>query len=355
MRVYALCLVLAVSCSIASAAPKGKGKEKVKTWTDPEKAAAEDKDFVLQGEYAGEISKKKAGVQLVALGGGKFVLVHLEGGLPGEGWDGKTRTVSLGETSDAKTITLKGKHIGKAEVADGVMKVFCSAGEAMGELKKVDRKSKTEGAKPPEGAIVLFDGSNCDHFDKGRMEDKYLCEGTKTVKKFKSFKLHMEFRLPYKPGRFPSNQDRGNSGVYTFNRYETQLLESFGLHYNHFKENEWKDQFIKEMGIAPQSDRKQWCACFYKFKTPDLNMSYPPLAWQTYEIEFTAPVFEGKKKVKNARITVVHNGVTVQNDVEMVQGGTGAGRGRGEVPEGEIYLQGHGNPVRFRNMWIVEK
>ena len=83
-------------------------------------------------------------------------------------------------------------------------------------------------------------------------------------------------------------------------------------------------------------------------------MSYPPLAWQTYEITFTAPKFEGKNKTANARITVRHNGVTIHDDVELPKG-TGAGGGRREVPRECIYLQGHGNPVRFRNIWYVPR
>jgi hypothetical protein len=330
-------------------------RKSAKTWTDPEKAVAEDKDFTLQGEYAGEVSKKKAGVQLVALGEGKFAFVLLQGGLPGEGWDAKTRTVSLGETADHKTVALKGKDVTKAVIDGGVMKLFCAAGEVIGELKKVARKSPTDGARPPEGAVVLFDGKVTDKFAKAKKDGDLLCEGTNTTDSFKGFKLHMEFRMPYKPSRLPSNQDRGNSGVYTYNRYETQLLDTFGMHYNHFEDNEWAARFTEEMGTKPQSDRKQWSACFYKFKTPDVNMTYPPLAWQTYDIDFTPPVFEGKKKVRNARITVLHNGVKVHDDVEMVEGGTGAGKRRGEIPEGQIFLQGHGNPVRFRNMWILEK
>ena len=83
-------------------------------------------------------------------------------------------------------------------------------------------------------------------------------------------------------------------------------------------------------------------------------MCYPPLAWQTYDIEFTAPEFDEGKKVANARFTVLHNGVKIHDNVELLKG-TGAGGGRKEVPREGIYIQGHGNPVRFRNIWIVPK
>ena len=83
-------------------------------------------------------------------------------------------------------------------------------------------------------------------------------------------------------------------------------------------------------------------------------MSFPPLTWQTYDITFTAPKFEADKKVANARNTVIHNGVKIHDDVELPKG-TGAGGGKPEIAKGAIVLQGHGNPVLFRNLWIIEK
>jgi len=80
-------------------------------------------------------------------------------------------------------------------------------------------------------------------------------------------------------------------------------------------------------------------------------MCFPPLTWQSYDIVFTAPRFEDGKKVKNARITNRHNGVLIHDDVELPKG-TGAGGGRPEKPEAQIFIQGHGNPVRYRNIWL---
>lgn len=183
-----------------------------------------------------------------------------------------------------------------------------------------------------------------------------LCEGTRTKRSFKDFTLHIEFRLPYKPNDALGGQGRGNSGVYIFDRYEVQVLDSFGLHYfeNTHTQESWKKAFQTDIGAAPASDRTQWCGAMYHEKTPLLNMAYPPLAWQTYEITFTAPKFEEGKKTANARVTVVQNGVKVQDDYELKRG-TGAGGNKPEVPEGIILLQGHGNPVRYRNIWIVPK
>lgn len=308
---------------------------KARAWTDPRKARAEDPDFSVQGEYRSDTD----GLHVVALGGGRFYVARLSGGLPGDGWDGRTVRPARLDTSGVKGLLSRER------------------------FRRVERESLTLGEKPPAGAGVLFDSARAKetaaNWENGKTTgDGLLMEGTKTKKKFGSFKLHLEFRLPYKPTAAPSSQDRGNSGVYTFNRYETQLLDSFGLHFDHIDRDDkrssaWKGVFEKHLGFKPKSDRTQWCACFYKFKTPKVNVCYPPLAWQTYDITFTAPRFDGGRKVANARFTILQNGHKVHDDVELPKG-TGAGGKRPEVAKECIYLQGHGNPVRFRNIWIVE-
>jgi hypothetical protein len=141
--------------------------------------------------------------------------------------------------------------------------------------------------------------------------------------------MHLEFRTPYMPQA--RGQGRGNSGVYIQGRYEVQVLDSFGLE---GADNE--------------------CGGLYKQRAPLVNMAFPPLAWQTYDIDFTAPRFDAAgKKTHNARITVRHNGVVVHNDVEITaKTGGGAPEGREARP---IKLQDHGNPVHYRNIWIVER
>ena len=154
--------------------------------------------------------------------------------------------------------------------------------------------------------------------------------------------MHLEFIMPYKPHRNPSNQDKGNSGIYIYNNYEVQVLDSFGLDYT-----------AKEFPFKTNSQPFQWCGCLYKMKMADYNVCLPALRWQTYDIEFTAPVFEGDKKVKNAILTVYHNGVKIHDKVELEKG-TGAGARRKQLARGPIIFQDHGNPTRFRNVWLVE-
>jgi len=153
-----------------------------------------------------------------------------------------------------------------------------------------------------------------------------LTEGVKSEKEFGDFRLHLEFRLPFKPFVAPNSQDRGNREVFTYDCYETQILDSFGIQLEH------------NLGAG-----------LYKFRATDLNMTSPPLSWQTYDITFTAPTFTDGKKSSNARITVKQTGVTVHDDVKLPKG-TGAGGKKPEAAKGVVQLQGHDKPVRFRNI-----
>jgi hypothetical protein len=145
-----------------------------------------------------------------------------------------------------------------------------------------------------------------------------------------------------KPGANPSSQQRGNSGIYIFNNYEIQILDSFALDLNE-----------QNNAVKTESNADRWCGSIYKKTAPDLNMCYPPLRWQTYDIDFTAPEFEGDRKVKNARITVHHNGVLIQDDIEL-ETGTGTGARRRQAARGPVFFQNHNNPVLFRNVWAAE-
>lgn len=320
-NVTAMVLVFGAAAALRAADDKP-------TITDSAKAGP---DFAVQGEYVGEITVggKAApyGAQVIADGDGKFALVVYQGGLPGEGWKrGDKRMRASGERSE-NVATFKGDGL-NATIRDGVLTV--TAGDSTGKLKKVDRKSKTLGAKAPEGAVVLFDGKSGDHFQGATVtEDGLLMAGTETKKKFGDHTLHIEFRTPFKPhGR---GQDRGNSGVYVQNRYEVQVLDSFGL-----------------------EGENNECGGIYSISKPIVNMCYPPLSWQTYDIDFTAARYNEKgEKTTNARVTIRHNGVVIHDNLELTHGTPGKNK-EAAGPDG-IYLQGHGNPVAFRNIWVVEK
>ena len=289
-------------------------------------------DYKIQGEYGeAEAGKAKFGVQMIALSDDKFRAVVYPGGLPGAGWSGdkQTKTEIDGKRAGDK-VEFDGKGW-KAEIgADGSsIKLTSNNGETV-TLNKVMRQSPTMGAKPPAGAKVLYGGpEDAKNWNNGHADARgFLASGPTSKDKFQNYTLHAEFLLPFKPAA--RGQERANSGVYMQNRYEVQVLDSFGL-----------------------KGENNECAGIYSKTAPSVNMCYPPLEWQTYDIDFEAAKFEGGKKVKNAVITVKHNGVVVQDKVEIA-GPTGGGKP--ETPEGgEIQLQGHGNPVFYRNVWIVEK
>jgi len=289
-------------------------------------------DYVVQGEYL-SAGKPALGVQVIANGKGTFTAVILPGGLPGAGWDGKTRQELNGQTSGSET-TFSGE-VGKVVISAGTLTVTGADGKAV-TLKKTNRVSPTMGAKPPAGAVVLFDGSSVDAWDgKGKVEtvggEKLLASGPETKAKFTSYQLHLEFRTPFKPA--VKGQDRGNSGVYVHRTYEFQVLDSFGL--------------------VPEKNN---AGSLYTLIPPLVNACFPPLTWQTYDIDFSGPQFDAAgKKAKNARATVTLNGITVQDDLEIPHG-TGANKKRPELPEGgPLWLQDHANPVFFRNVWLMPK
>ncbi len=196
---------------------------------------------------------------------------------------------------------------------------------------------------PPSDAIVLFDGTDLSAWKslkdggaaKWKVQDGYMEVAPKagdieTRQAFGSCQLHIEWQSP---GRVEGNsQGRGNSGVFLMSKYEIQVLDSY-------------DNVTYADGQA---------AAVYGQKPPLVNACRQPGQWQSYDIIFHAPVFDGDKVSKPATVTVLHNGVLVQDHWEIE--GTTFHKTRAHYePHPDklpIKLQDHGNPTRFRNIWI---
>jgi len=334
---WAYLLPLFCSTLIATAAPDKDSEKETEKGPPPKAYLDADKagpNFQTQGEYVGAIGGgAKLGCQVIAKGEGRFLAVFLPGGLPGEGSDNKDRIETTGKIDgDKTTLGEEGKGYSGTITGD-TLAGKTDKGEAF-ELKKTIRHSPTEGVAAPAGATVLFDGTNTDAW-KGKMDDRHLLAyGAETKKLYSDFTMHVEFILPFKPEG--KGQDRGNSGIYIQRRYEIQVLDSFGL-----------------AGLFND------CGSVYRVQPPLVNMCYPPLSWQTYDIDFTAARYDAEgKKTQDATVTVRHNGVVVQDHYDIKVTHSGAGKAedpKQQLQAGPIWLQDHHNPVYFRNIWIIDK
>ena len=208
-------------------------------------------------------------------------------------------------------------------------------------MKKVRLSSPTLGAAPPEGAVVLYDGTGLDAWEPSEgweiLEDGTLMVTPKgkdllSTQQFKDVRLHVEFRLPYMPRA--RGQQRGNSGVFVQDVYEVQVLDSYGL-----------EGYLNE------------CGALYKVSPPRVNACYPPLDWQTYDIDFRAARFDANGEVTEyPRITVHHNGILIQHAIPLPWITAWKEKDRLQPPPsgpGPIRLQAHNNYVQFRNIWLA--
>ena len=331
---------LATLLTIMTASGRSQAAGKThKAWTDPNTAGREDPDFSIQGEYGSAKPGADYGVQVVARGNGTFDAYVLEGGLPGLGWTrDKTRTILKGTREGNKLtflpVAIKNKPVikkYKGMINDGRFYLVGEDGKVV-KLPRIERKSPTLSAKPPKDAIVLFDGNSAEHWKNGKVANGHLlATGCITKQLFTDYILHLEFRTPYMPTA--KGQGRGNSGVYHSGRWETQILDSFGL-----------------------DGRDNECGGIYSISKPRLNMCLPPLAWQTYDVYFTAAKFDDEgKRTAWPRITVRLNGTLVHEDLELPKTFTTAAPIKSPLtnPEGPVFIQDHTNPVVFRNIWIT--
>ena len=198
---------------------------------------------------------------------------------------------------------------------------------------------------PPSDAVVLFGGSDLSAWEmedgtpaKWAVRDGYfeVVSGTGTMRTRRGFgdvQLHIEWMAPAPPRG--TGQDRGNSGVFLMGMYEVQVLDSY------------------ENRTYPDGQ----AAAIYGQYPPLVNASRPPGEWQSYDIAFRAPRFDASGTVTSpARITVLHNGVLVQDAVELTGPSGHHSRPPYQAHAGQLplSLQDHGHPVRFRNVWVRE-
>ena len=231
--------------------------------------------------------------------------------------------------------------VGEKNNAAELNKGFITLWQVSGSYKKdgMDAVGLFDIVFPPEedGAEVKWTDVDITKYDDkprweiidGAMQVRPGSRSIYTRQSFWNYQLHLEFRSPFMPNY--TGQSRGNSGVYNLCRYEVQVLDSYGLE---GKDNE--------------------CGGIYKISEPLVNMCAPPMQWQSYDITLTAPKFNKKgKKIANARITVVHNGVKIHDNLELPFPTAGAYIPDESKPAG-IFLQDHGDPVQYRNIWIVD-
>jgi hypothetical protein len=191
----------------------------------------------------------------------------------------------------------------------------------------------------PADAIVLFDGTNLDQWknSKWKLENGYMeatkkCGYQESKQHFGDMQLHIEFATPVEvKGK---GQARGNSGIFLMGGYEIQVLDNY------------------ENKTYPDGQ----CGAIYAQTPPLVNACRKPGEWQTYDIIWQAPTFKDGKLATPAYVTVIHNGVVVQAHTKLTGGAThkriAAYKPHG--PKGPLKMQDHGNPIRYRNIWVRE-
>lgn len=211
-----------------------------------------------------------------------------------------------------------------------------------------------EFGQPPSDALVLFGGKDTSQWESekkgggdigwevenGYMEVIRKSGGIRTKKQFGNCQLHIEWCTPEGLDPGITDQKRSNSGVFLMDRYELQVLDSY-------TDDNYKTNRTYADGQA---------AAIYGQHPPMVNVCRKPGQWQSYDVSFLRPLFDQSGNcIRKARITLLHNGVVVHNNLE-IEGSTSHKKKAAYTPheKGHIRLQDHNNPIRFRNIWIRE-
>ncbi len=291
-----------------------------------------DADYAYQGEYYGTLARtgggpwETIGLQIAARGAGEYIATYYPGGLPGLGWHGEP-PMHLRGRREPDRLQIFGGNLGFV-VQDNMAWRIDENQEIHSWVNKVNRISPTLGQSPPMGAVVLFDGRPSESLVNAQFTaDRLLKEGASARDTYQDYFLHVEFQCSYMPDA--RGQARSNSGIYLQSRYEIQILDSFAL-----------------AGLSNE------CGGIYKLRRPDVNMCLPPLIWQTYDIDFRDARFDvAGVKTEDAMVNVWQNGYPIHEQIAIPHP---TGHGKPESPNLlPIVFQEHGNPVRFRNIWLV--
>jgi hypothetical protein len=327
-------------------------------------------ELALQGEYVGRVGEKRVGAQIVARGNNAFHALILEGGLPGDGWDGgRYGLLESSSLTEGRAEFYSVSDKGTSAVLDGGGLMLQRGGQTL-LLKRVERTSTTLGLKPPAGSIVLFGGEtpNVEVFEERKdiegltapvMFEGSMMAGAVTKRKFRDFTLHVEFRTGWEPQNIPWR--RADAGIYMLSRYEVAIGDSFGFDFDlSGATSPMRPPFLEEKDksskfpAAKSKNAPRVCGSVFTYPSPVPNACFPPLVWQTLDIDFQAPRFDGTgKKTSKAVISVKLNGHQTVNKLE-VNGPTPHGFKGPEAPDGPIWFEAFGRRVLYRNIWVLE-
>lgn len=298
-------------------------------WCFASTATAQN-DVDVQGEYLGALSDKlKFGAHVLARGEGRFEAVLLSKGLPGEGWDGRTRVLLNGERQGSAIVFSGRDFAGRIE--KGVFHV--TAGNLSYKLERVERSLGTLNEPAPKAGTLLFGGEGMAAWSQGaKATDGLLQAGARTREPMSSCRLHLEFRLPFEPNA--NGLDRGAGAVVLADQYEIVLADTFGA----------------KPGLLA-------CGAIRDIAPPKLNVCLPPGRWQALDVEFEAPRFDDDgEKLRSARVTAKLNGVLIHDKVEIPHNNVLVAKKPAapvkEMPQGVLALPDRGDKVEFRNVWI---